>query len=57
MAGSLVNAFGKITLDENSRDVEELLGAILLELRIINVHLAMMTDDEVTAEDVERYGE
>lgn len=57
MSGNLVNAFGKIALDETSRDVEELLEAILIELRMMNVHLAMMTDEEVTKGDVDRYGE
>ena len=57
MSGNLVNAFGKIALDENSRDIEERLDAIIAELRIMNTHLAMMTDDEITIEDVERYGE
>lgn len=54
---NLVNAFGKIALDETSRDVGELLEAILIELRMMNVHLAMMTDEEVTKGDVDRYGE
>lgn len=53
----LVNAFGKITLDETSRDTVELLNAILVELRIMNIHLAMMTEDEVKANDIDRYGE
>lgn len=57
MSGNLVNAFGKIALDETSRDVEELLEAILIELRMMNVHLAMMTDEEVKKGDVDRYGE
>lgn len=57
MSGSLVNAFGKIALDETSRDIEELLAAVIVELRIMNTHLAMITTEEVTAEDVTRYGE
>lgn len=57
MSGSLVNAFGKIALDESSRDIEELLEAILVEIRIMNTHLGMMTEEEITKEDVERYGE
>jgi len=57
MANNLVNAFGKIALDETSRDVEELLECILIELRIMNTHLALMTDEEITKNDVERYGD
>ena len=47
---NLVNAFGAIALDESSRDTRELLEAILTELRIID-------DEEITAEDVDRYGD
>lgn len=54
---NLVNAFGKIALDENSRDVEELLNAILVELRLMNIQLSVMTGDELGPEDAERYGE
>lgn len=57
MSGNLVNAFGKIALDETSRDTVELLNAILVELRIMNIHLAMMTEDEVKVNDIDRYGE
>jgi len=57
MAGNLVNAFGKIALDETNRDTRELLEAIIVELRIMNTHLAMLTDEELTVEDVERFGE
>lgn len=54
---NLVNAFGKIALDESSRDTRELLAAIIVELRIMNVHLAQLNDEEITAHDVTRYGE
>lgn len=57
MSGNLVNAFGKIALDENVRDSEELLEAILIEMRIMNTYLAILTDNEISSEDVERYGE
>jgi hypothetical protein len=54
---NLVNAFGKIALDENSRDVEELLNAILVELRIMNIQLSIMTGDEIGVDEIDRYGE
>lgn len=54
---NLVNAFGKIALDENSRDVEELLNAILVELRLMNLQLTLMTGTEIGPDEVERYGE
>lgn len=57
MSGNLVNAFGKIALDETSRDTKELLEAILVELRMMNIHLYKLSDEEVTSEDVQRYGE
>lgn len=57
MAGNLVNAFGKIALEETNKDVEELLEAILVELRIMNLHLSMVTEEELTKDSVERYGE
>lgn len=55
--GNLVNAFGKIALEETNKDVEELLEAILVELRIMNLHLSMVTEEEITKDSVERYGE
>lgn len=53
MAGDLINAFGKITLEETQIDHRELLIAILHELRIMNVHLQSITDERVRPEDVE----
>lgn len=54
---NLVNAFGAIALDESARDTRELLEAILTELRIMNLHMSQLDDEEITAEDVDRYGE
>jgi hypothetical protein len=54
---NLVNAFGKIALDETSRDTRELLEAIIVELRILNLHMAKMNDEEISSDDVDRYGE
>ena len=54
---NLINAFGKISLDETNKDTVELLIAILLELRVSNAHLAKLTNEEITTEEVERYGE
>mgnify|MGYP003674595610 FL=1 len=54
---NLVNAFGKISLDETARDTRELLEAILVELKIMNLHMSQLDDEEITAEDVDRYGE
>lgn len=57
MSGSLVNAFGKIALDETNRDANEILEAILLELKKMNVQLAEMTGDELNDEYIDGYGE
>jgi len=57
MSGNLVNAFGKIALDESSKDTVELLNAILVELRIMNIHLSEMSGNTITSGDVQRYGE
>jgi len=52
MSGNLVNAFGKITLEETQTDNRELLEEILLQLRIMNIHLQHLTDQTVRREDV-----
>jgi len=52
MSGNLVNAFGKITLEETQTDNRELLEEILLQLRIMNIHLQHLTDQIVRREDV-----
>ena len=57
MSGSLVNAFGKIALDETNRDANEILEAILLELKKMNVQLAEMTGEELNDEYIDGYGE
>jgi hypothetical protein len=57
MSGDLVNAFGKITLDATSRDVRELLEAILVELKMTNIHLAKLSDEKIDPAEIERYGD
>ena len=53
MSGNLVNAFGKIALDETSRDVRETLALILIELRIMNEHTARMRGEHIDQEDLD----
>jgi len=50
--GNLVNAFGKITLEETQTDNRELLEGILHQLKIMNVHLQYLTDQVVRDEDI-----
>ena len=52
MSGSLVNAFGKITLEETQQDNRDLLLEVLLQLKIMNVHLASISDVRVRKEDI-----
>ena len=52
MSNNLVNAFGKITLEETQTDNRELLEEILLQLKIMNVHLQYLTDERVRREDI-----
>ena len=58
MSGKLINVFGEVALDETQRDSRELLEEILIELRIMNVHMEAITNERVRKTDVEeRYGE
>lgn len=49
---NLVNAFGAITLEETQEDNRELLEEILLQLKIMNVHLQHLTDQVIRDEDI-----
>ena len=49
---ALVNMFGGINLEDTQVDNRELLLAILLELKKLNAHMAHMTDQHITDEDV-----
>lgn len=57
MSGDLVNAFGKISLDETSKDISELLVEILVELNKINIHLAVLSDEKISDSEVQVKGE
>lgn len=54
---ALVNMFGKVALEDTQLDIKlehgEILMEVLLELRKINMHLAHMTDQHITDQDVE----
>jgi len=45
---------GGRSIRTRSLSADELLGAILTELRIMNAHLATQTDERITTDDVER---
>lgn len=53
----LVNAFGAISLEDTQVSNQELLQAILLEMRIMNEHFARMRNEVIDVEelDVEDY--
>ena len=57
MAGDLVNAFGKITLEDTQEQNRDLLLHILQELRIMNMHLSLLTDNEITKFDLDPHEE
>lgn len=57
MAGNLVNAFGKITLEDTQEQNRDLLLHILNELRIMNMHLSVITDNEITIHDLDPHEE
>lgn len=56
---ALVNMFGKTALEETQKDIEllhgELLRDILIELKKLNVHMAHLSDQNVTDQDVEEH--
>ena len=53
MSGDLVNAFGKIALDVTGRDSNELLYEILIEMRIMNEHLARMRNEVIDRDELD----
>ncbi len=57
MAKDLVNAFGKITLDETQRDTKELLHEILIELKKLDLHLSELSGLRINEDDVKDLGE
>lgn len=56
---ALVNMFGKTALEETQKDIEllhgELLRDILIELKKLNVHMAHLSDQNVTDQDIEEH--
>ena len=57
MSGKLINAFGAINLEETQVSNQELLQAVLVELRIMNEHFARMRNEVIEPDelDVEDY--
>lgn len=53
----LRNAFGDIALEstqrENGQDAQDLLLDILRQLKIMNMHLAHLSDQRIKIEDIE----
>ena len=52
MSGNLVNAFGKISLEDTQMENREILLGILQELRKMNVQLSLLTDTEIKEHDL-----
>jgi len=52
MSGNLVNAFGKINLEETQVDNRDLLLEILKQLKIMNIHLESITDQRILDHDI-----
>jgi hypothetical protein len=47
-----VDGDGKITLEETQTDNRELLEEILIQLKMMNIHLQHLTDQNIRREDV-----
>lgn len=52
MAGNLVNAFGKIALEDTQTDNRDLLLKIIAQLQIMNLHLSVLTDTKIEEFDL-----
>ena len=54
-SGTLVNAFGSVNVEDTQLENRDLLLVIIEELRIMNMHLAMLTDNEITRDDLDPF--
>lgn len=50
---ALVNLLGEIALENTQLDSQQVLVEILLQLRMMNLHLSKLTDEKITRNDVQ----
>lgn len=50
---ALVNLLGDLSLEDTQLDSQQVLVEILLQLRIMNLHLSKLTDERITRNDVQ----
>lgn len=50
---ALVNLLGEIALENTQLDSQQVLVEILLQLRMMNLHLSKLTDEKITSNDVQ----
>ena len=50
---ALVNLLGDLSLEDTQLDIQQVLVEILLQLRIMNLHLSKLTDERITRNDVQ----
>lgn len=50
---ALVNLLGDLSLEDTQLDSQQLLIEILIQLRIANIHLAKLSDERISRNDVQ----
>lgn len=48
----LVNMFGDIALEDTQKDQIEVMRELLVQIRILNIHMQKLSDERVLVEDV-----
>lgn len=48
----LVNMFGKVATEETQVSQDQLLRELVIQLRILNIHMQKLSDEKVLREDV-----
>ena len=50
---ALVNLLGDLSLEDTQLDSQQLLIEILIQLRIMNIHLSKLSDERISRNDVQ----
>ena len=50
---ALVNLLGEIALEDTQLDSQQVLVEILIQLRMLNLHMSKLTDEKITRNDVQ----
>ena len=50
---ALVNLLGEIALEDTQLDSQQVLVEILVQLRMLNLHMTKLTDEKITRNDVQ----